>query len=212
MSENSRAYVTALFGFDAVVQRVRSHEWGQPSPCAGWDATEVLNHNILVTNLIAEMTRGNPAAVPATGEGREFPTPHGEGYVYASYLFAAPRVAEGGDPIELWNQQRDRVLAALDQPGALDVSARSPWGHDTIDEFLGFAFHEPLVHAWDLARAVGQDVYLDPLLVDRAFALLDDPGDGRELRQPTSLAAPVPTNVSDSTSRLVAAMGRDPLF
>lgn len=212
MSENSRAFVTALFGFDAVVQRVKPHEWEQPAPCAGWDAAEVLNHNLLVNNVLTEMARGNPAAVPATGEGREFPTPHGEGYVYASYLFAAPRVAEGSDPIGLWNQSRDRLLESLDQPGALDVSARSPWGHDTVDEFLGFAFHEPLVHGWDLARAVGQDVHLDPVLVDRAFALLEDPGDGRDLRQPVSLGAPVPTDESDPTTRLIAAMGRDPSF
>lgn len=169
-----------------------------------------MNHNILVGNMITELTRGNPAAVPATGAQGEFPVPHGEGYVFTPSLFSAPRITDGEDPARLWNRERDRVLQALDQPGALASQARGPWGHDTVDDFLGFAFYDPLVHTWDLARAVQQDVHLDAGLVDRALSMLEDPGDGRQLRQPISLGPPVATTAQDTTSRLIALTGRDP--
>jgi hypothetical protein len=60
---------------------------------------------------------------------------------------------------------------------------RQPWGHTTVDEFLGLVFYDPLVHTWGLARAVNQPVILDPALVERVLAVLKRPGDGRDLRQ-----------------------------
>ena len=210
MSENRRAYMTALFGFDAVVQRVEPHQWGQQSPCDRWDARGVLNHNIVVAHMIVEMTKGKSAAVPATGAKGERPVPHGEGFVFASHLASAPRIGEGMDPIVVWNERRDLVQEALDTPEAVTTLVRSPWGHNTVDEFLGFAFYDPLVHIWALAKAVDQPVFLDPALVERALSMLEDPGDERILRQPISLAEPVATTAADSASRLIALTGRDP--
>jgi uncharacterized protein (TIGR03083 family) len=210
MSKNRRAYMTALFGFDAVVQRVEPNQWGQQSPCDRWDARGVLNHNIIVAHMVVEMTKGNSAAVPATGAKGERVVPHGVGFVFAPYLASAPRIGEGDDAIVVWNERRDLVQEALDVPGADATKARSPWGHSTVDEFLGFAFYDPLVHTWDLAKAVGQPVFLDPALVGRALSMLEDPGDERNLRQPISLAEPVATTAADSASRLIALAGRDP--
>ena len=212
MSDNSRAYVTALFGFDAVVQRVEPGQWVHQSPCDRWDARGVLNHNIVMAHMVVEMTRGNSAAVAATGAKGEYPVPHGPGFVLAPHLFSVRRIEEGDEPIAVWNEGRDRVLEALDSPGALAMQARSPWGHSIVDEFLGFAFYDPLVHTWDLAKAVGQPAFLDPALVVRALSMLEDPGDERELRQPISLAEPVPTTATDPASRLLAFVGRDPAF
>ncbi len=211
VSENSRAFVTALFGFDAVVQRVEPEQWDLPSPCEHWDAREVVNHNIVMAHMLLQMTKGSSAAVPTAGGEREVAAPHGEGYVLASHLFNRElRAGREEDPTDLWNQHRDRLLHALDQPGAVDAVARSPWGHSTVDEFLGFAFYDPLVHTWDLATAVGQRLHLDPQLVDRALEMLEDPGEGRNLRQPISLADAVATTAADATSRLIAATGRNP--
>lgn len=212
MSENSRAYVSALFGFDGVVQRVEPSQWGQQSPCDRWDARGVLNHNIVMAHMVVEMTKGNSAAVPATGAKGEHPVPHGRGFVLAPHLFSARRIEEGDDPIVVWNERRDLVLEALDSPGAVATKARSPWGHSTVDEFLGFAFYDPLVHTWDLAKAVGQLAFLNPALVGRALSMLEDPGDDRDLRQPIALAEPVATTAADPASRLIALAGRDPAF
>ena len=210
MSENSRAYIKALFGFDAVVQRVGPDQWANPSPCPGWDATEVVNHNILVAASIAEMARGNAPVVRAPDTDGGWPAFHGEGYVFAPHVFAAPREEPGNDPTELWNHHRDLVVQALDRDGALQTRTRSPWGHGTVEEFLGFAFYDPLIHTWDLARAVGQDPHLDAALVERARATLANPGDGRDLRQPMSLAPAIAPPSDDPVSCLIAESGRDP--
>ena len=49
-------------------------------------------------------------------------------------------VRANDDPVAVWNRGRDHVLEALDHPGTLQTEARSPWGHPTVDAFLGFAF------------------------------------------------------------------------
>ncbi len=211
MSRNSQDYVTALFGFDAVVQRVGFDQWDAPSPCEGWTAFDVLDHNIGVTKLLVGMATGNPAAVPATGGVGEVAVQHGEGLVWASWVLDAFVVlGDRGDPVGVWNQHRDAVVDALDQPAVLFADAKSPWDHPNVDSYLGMAFYDPLVHTWDLAKAVGQAAYLDPRLVDRALDFLSDPGEGRNLRAPRALKEPVPTNRTDAVARLIAGCGRNP--
>lgn len=112
-----------------------------------------------------------------------------------------------GAPTSPWNRMRDEVLEALDHPGTLQTEARNPWGHRTVNEFLGFAFYDPLVHAWDLAKAVGHPPVLDAQLAQRALDHLTAFGKHKELRQPISLAAPVVTTAQDPVSRLIAFTG-----
>ncbi len=38
MSENLRNFAKALYGFDAVVQRVQADQWDADTPCDGWCA------------------------------------------------------------------------------------------------------------------------------------------------------------------------------
>ena len=212
MTENSRAYVTTLFGFDTVVQRVRPGDWSARTPCERWDARDLLNHNLRVTRWIIELTLGNSALVPSTGDPSEIPGPLGDGARLCPVSAELPgRRAPNDDPVAAWNAARDAVLEALDQPGATAVHSRSPWGHEVVDDFLGFVFYDPVVHTWDLAKAVGEQAHLDPALTTRAIEVIAQPGDGRDLRQPNSLAAAVtvPAN-ADPTTQLVAASGRDP--
>ena len=54
MSENLGNFLTGLFGFDAVVQRVAPDQWGRPSPCESWDALGVLNRLVPGDRLEAE--------------------------------------------------------------------------------------------------------------------------------------------------------------
>ena len=71
--------------------------------------------------------------------------------------------------------------------------------------------YDPVVRTWDLATAVGQQVHLDQALTERAIQVIADPGGGRNLRQPRSLAAAVTVSMdADPMAQLVAAAGRDP--
>jgi uncharacterized protein (TIGR03086 family) len=207
MSDNQLAYIKGLFCFDAVVQRTEPDRWDNQSPCARWTARRVVDHNLMVCNMIVEMTRGNPAAVHEGSVERPFPAPSGDGLVLAPHMFQR-FVSPDDDPVAAWNKGRDDVLAALDQPGALHTESRSPWGHCTVDSFLGFAFFDPLVHAWDLAMAVGQKPVLDAALAQRALDHLAAFGEQHELRQPGVLTEQVAASAQDPVSRLIAFSGR----
>lgn len=209
MSDNLLAYIKGLFCFDAVVQRTDPVRWDDQSPCERWTARGVVDHNARICFMIAEMARGNPAAVPAGAVERARPAPSQDGFVIAPHLFQT-FVSADDDPVVVWNRSRDGVLKALDQPGALQMETRSPWGHPTVDKFLGFAFYDPLVHTWDLAKAVGQEPILDASLAQRALDHLIEFGQQKDLRQPISLAAPIMTTAQDAITRLITFCGRQP--
>ncbi len=209
MSENSRAYLKGLFCFDAVVQRADPERWDDPSPCERWTARGVVSHNVMVCLMIAEMIRGRPAAVPPDTVERVFAAPSQDGYAMAPHLMKR-FVGRDDDPLPIWNRHRDDVLEALDQPGALDIESRSPWGPTTVDGYLGFAFFDPLVHTWDLSKAVGLDPVLDVDLAQKALDAMAGFSTQYELRQPAVLAESVTTDRQDSVAQLLAFCGRQP--
>ncbi len=183
MSESSRNYLKALYGFDAVVRRTSPDGWAGSSPCPDWTAADIVGHNIGMNDMIAGFTHGQDAAGPASG---------------------AP-----DDPHAAWTASFEALLAALDRQGALQTVATTPWGELPVDKFLGFAWVDPLIHTWDLAKATGQDPVLDTAQVERGLKQLIRAGDA--LVGPGRFEAPVETDESMSTlERFIAASGRDP--
>lgn len=132
MSKNLRNYTKALYGFDAVIQRVPADAWDADSPCEGWCARDVVAHAAGVMNAIEQMAR--------TGE------------------VAMPEMPDTGDPVGLWNASRDSLLEALDQPNVIGRVGNYWFGEGTIDDILAFSVWDPLGHAWDVATATGQQV------------------------------------------------------
>ncbi len=65
-----------------------------------------------------------------------------------------------------------------------------------------------LVHTWDLPKAVGTPVSLDPDLVERSY---DDARKGSHLRTPDMFGPSIPVpGATDPVTKLVALLGRDP--
>jgi len=177
MTENFRGYVQALYGFDAVVQRTADEEWDRQSPCESWKARDVVVHVAWACELFAQMSKGIPASVPATDEQTGVPAPSDDGHqmspsVLSSYAALNESFLDG--PIETWNRSRSLCIDALDQPGVPELITRSPWGETDMDSWVGFATWDPLVHTWDLARAVGQPVIVDAELCERALKRAQD--------------------------------------
>ncbi len=170
MSENSRAFIQGLYGFDAVVRRIRDDQWANQSPCEKWDARAVVDHVVFACVMVGGLAQGRDAAVPSTDDDGLLPAMI-EGYGVAPWIRSDLRsIDRSGDPQVWWAEQLAVVLEQLDAPGALHSPARSLWGHTDLDGFLEFALHDPLCHAWDLATAVGQDPHLDERLCARALA------------------------------------------
>ncbi len=132
MSENSRQYIKALHTLDAVAQNVPADAWDNASCCEGWTAREVAGHASWVIRNVGAST-GNMEAPEAKPEAE----------------------VAGDDPAATIAAAVAATSAALDQQGALQVVAQTPFGEMPVDSFIGAIWVDPLTHAWDIADATG---------------------------------------------------------
>jgi uncharacterized protein (TIGR03086 family) len=185
MSENLRNFTKAIYGMDAVVQRVASDRWDQPSPCAGWTARDVVAHQVGVLRGLAETVRSGQMALPAEPEDRS-------------------------DPVGIWDRTRDDVLEALDHPGRLQQEGAFWFGPMSVDQLIGVVQWDPLTHSWDLAKATGQVPHLDPVLAQQShdtIAPMRATLAKRKLVSPDAVEVPAD---ADIVSRYLGLVGRDP--
>ncbi len=184
MSVNLRNFTKSVYGFDAVVRRVPAAAWGNPSPCEGWSAREVLSHQIGVLDGVARAARGEDIGRPAE------PTAL-------------------ADPLAAWVGCRDGLLEALDHGGALQRSGKYWFGEMSVDEFIGIVQWDPLAHAWDIAKAAGLDPIADDELATSSLKTIDTMAD--MLRKWKLIGAPVDVPAGASaTDRFLAVTGRNP--
>ena len=137
--------------------------------------------------------------------------------LWAPPLFAGSTISEvgdrfdgdvlGPDPRGAWQAASVQALAAADAPGAMDRTVHLSFGDFPGREYGLQLFADHLIHAWDLARAIGADERLDPALVDGCttwFAALED-----AYRSAGAIAGrpPVPDG-ADAQIRLLAMFGR----
>jgi uncharacterized protein (TIGR03086 family) len=121
--------------FEATVAAVPPDGWSRPSPCAGWDARDVVRH---VVDMQAVALRPHGSSLPAT-----------------------PTVDD--DPLAAFRTARVAVEAVLADPEQSARPTESPAGRmagvDLVDQV---ASADLVLHRWDLARATGQDDTIDP--------------------------------------------------
>lgn len=147
MSQNSRDFVQAVHAFDAVVRRTDATSWKNETPCDGWTALDLLEHQCAVLNGVT--------AVANTGQ------------------MAAPMPpADMSDPQAAWSETRDKLLASLDRQGALAQQGPFWFNAATVDDMIGVVMWDAATHAWDLAQAVGQDHGLDDALVQACYDVI----------------------------------------
>jgi uncharacterized protein (TIGR03086 family) len=167
--------------FERKVVAVRPEEWANPSPCAEWQARDVVRHIVMMH------------AVMLRPLGRE--------------LSAAPSVDD--DPLAAFRAARADVETVLHDRAL--AGAEHDWytGRLTSAAIVDQVVSADLVwHGWDLARATGQDDTIDPVEVANAgqgVGNLDD----SVLRQPGVLGPALdPPADADAQTRLLAFMGR----
>ncbi len=184
MSENLRSYTTAIYGFDAVIQRVPDDRWDAASPCEGWSARDVVLHQIAVFDGVAAMARTGEMVAPAPPESVD-------------------------DPRAAWAASRDGLLESLDHPDVLRRSGSYWFGTTTIDDLLGIVMYDPLAHAWDVATATGIDHHCSPEVAAAALVTIEQLAP--TLREYGLIGEPVETgDGADPVSKFLAVVGRDP--
>jgi uncharacterized protein (TIGR03086 family) len=165
----------------AAVEAVRPDQLGWPTPCSEWTVQQLIDH-----------LRG------------------GADYLLAAATGAVPAPAAGA-PADDYRILVDRVLTAVQLPGAMERSCISPLGFEwSVADAVAGTFMDVLVHTWDLARATGQDEQLDVRLVEACAAMFlpEMPRRGRE----AGIVGPevVLDAGASAQDRLLAAMGRTP--
>ncbi|MEJ7722554.1 MAG: maleylpyruvate isomerase family mycothiol-dependent enzyme [Ilumatobacteraceae bacterium] len=124
-------------GFTEVVEGTSAGAWDNPAPVEGWAARDVVRH-------LVEWSR----SFLADAAGVE--------------LAEGPSVDD--DPVGAWRAHADAVQALLDDPATAGRTLSNPHTGDlpldvAIDRFYT---SDVFMHTWDLARATGQGVTLDP--------------------------------------------------
>lgn len=155
------------------------------TPCKDWNLAQLIDH------LVGTQAWMLTVAKQDTAEG-------------------VGAAASGGDFVATFDELATMVAAAFAEPGFADRKLDLPFGTFTGAQFIELASLETLVHAWDVARAVGQPTDLAPStsqqLLEVARAGVDASMRGEHGNFGPELEAPSGATDAD---RLAAFLGRD---
>ncbi|RCK69942.1 TIGR03086 family protein [Desertihabitans brevis] len=148
-------------------------------------------------------------------EHRRLPTPCAGWDVEAlvGHVVAGPRnfALMGGGGTPDWDARQEVPLqeaATRFRTGADELWESWQQG-DSGNGLAGFAAAEFAVHAWDLARATGQSIQLDPAVAQAALAVMQE--SLTEENRGDAFGAEVPVSQNEPAyARLAAFAGRDP--
>ena len=134
----------AVAEFDARVRQIGDHQWQAPTPDEDWSVRDLVGHLV--------------------GED-----------LWAPPLLAGSTIAEvgdrfegdmlGTDPKAAWTAASAAAVHAVEADGAMDRIVHLSFGDFPGSEYTLQLFADHLIHAWDLARAIGADEHLDEELV-----------------------------------------------
>jgi uncharacterized protein (TIGR03086 family) len=172
--------------FSARVRQIGDDQWGLDTPDAGWSVRDLVSH------VVAED-------------------------LWAPPLFAGSTLAEvgdrfegdvlGADPKEAWRAASSQAVLAAEAPGAMERTVHLSFGDFPGREFAMQLFADHLIHAWDLARAIGADERLDSALIGLCTTWFANMEDGYRGAGAVAGRPPVPDG-ADAQTRLLAMFGR----
>lgn len=183
--------VTELFSracaqFDSRVATVQPDQWSHFTPCSEWDVRALVNH-VAVENLwVPPLLQGS--TIDDVGD-----------------RFDGDQL--GDDPQAAWQQA---VTAATDAASGLesvDATVHVSAGEISAREYLTQVGADNLVHAWDLAIAVGADTRLDSELVEAVAEWFADQEDAYRAGGAIAPRPPLADD-ADAQTRLLAMYGR----
>jgi uncharacterized protein (TIGR03086 family) len=182
------AYRRAVDGFTSRVEQVRPDQWGAPTPCAGWDVRTLVNHVVNEERWTPPLLAG--ATIAEVGD-----------------RFDGDLL--GADPAATAAEAAREADAAVAEPGALDRTVHLSFGDTPATEYLSQLMADHLIHAWDLAVAIGADPRLDAEAVAHCAAWFADREDLYRGAGAIGPRASIPDDAG-AQDRLLAGFGRDP--
>ncbi|WP_155341792.1 TIGR03086 family metal-binding protein [Acrocarpospora corrugata] len=189
MSDFAARYRSRADAFQAKITAVRPEQWSNQSPCADWNARDVVQH---IIDMHAAMLRPLDRA-----------------------LSPAPTVHE--DPLAAFLAARADVETLLHTPELATTTAETPAGPMSVEQHIDQVVSADLVlHGWDLAKATDQDPTLDHHEVQSMWPTVQHVPD--EFRVPEAFGPGIvvygpEVKVPEDSSlqdRILGLIGRDP--
>jgi uncharacterized protein (TIGR03086 family) len=109
------------------------------TPCREWTVSQLIDHLVGAQHWARSSIEGSDST--ASGEG-----------------------AAAGDFVAIFDRAARDSLAAFNAEGAMDRTVNPGFGDMPAVALLGLSTTDTFTHAWDLARATGQDTDLAPEL------------------------------------------------
>ena len=187
MSDDSLALLSRVLDQTrSIIAAVGPDQASAPTPCTQWNMRQLVNH---VVHDVQQFT------AVAQGEGFK----------------ASDADVVGDDWLAAYDAAAGALRAAWNEPGALDRTAKLPFGEVPATWQVGQQITDLAVHAWDVARAAGQHAELDPAVIEAALAW------GRQNLKPEFRGAAFGPEVpvaadAPSYSQLIGFFGRDPAW
>jgi uncharacterized protein (TIGR03086 family) len=173
-----------------LVRQARITDFDRPTPCAGWNLGDLVEH-------MAAQHRGFAAA--AAGQGAE-----------PGHWTVRPT---GADAVEHYTAAADEVLAAFAALHDLSVKVWIPELSATrqfrAGQAIGFHLVDYVGHAWDVAQTLGLPLDLPDEAIAAALPIMREAPDGPERREPGATFGPVqPITRDDPLHEFLALIGR----
>ena len=149
----------ASAAFAAVLENVSPEQMSLPTVNDEWDVRALLNHIVNGNRWAEEMLRTGTAPRPSHDAFGDLP------------------------PMEVYRESVDMMLAAFEEPGALERTVTLPFGEIPGSAYAGLPSGDLVAHAWDLARATGQDSNIAPDICEMALGMARQRLDGRDRSQ-----------------------------
>jgi uncharacterized protein (TIGR03086 family) len=176
----------AVAEFGARVEQIGGGQWQAATPDDGWAVRDLVNH------LVSEDLWAPPLLAGSTVAevGDQF-----DGDVL------------GADPKAAWAAASRQAVQAAGADGAMDRIVHLSFGDFPGRDYALQLFADHLIHAWDLARAIGADERLDPELVGSCATWFEAVEDAYRSAGVIAERPPVPAGAAAQT-RLLAQFGR----
>jgi len=182
----SAMFRSAVEEFDARVRLIGDHQWQAATPDEDWSVRDLVNHVVGEDLWAPPLLAGSTIA----GVGDRF-----NGDVL------------GADPMAAWAAASAGAVRAVGEDGAMDRIVHLSFGDFPGREYALQLLADHLIHAWDLARAIGADENLDGELVDSCASWFDAVEDAYRGAGAIAARPPVPGD-ADAQTVLLARFGR----
>jgi uncharacterized protein (TIGR03086 family) len=180
-------YQRSVEEFGQRAMAIGGGDWDRPTPCAAWTVRDLLRHLVYEELWAPPLLEGQTVAEV----GDRF-----EGDIL------------GADPQSAWKEAAAAALGPA-TPDVLSRTVHLSFGDFSGEDYLGQLTADHVIHAWDLARAIGGDERLAPDLVEFVHTLMAPQVEQWRAAGVFGPATEVPPD-ADLQTKLLALTGRTP--